>query len=148
MVTCPLLQSQMREILAFSWPGFPKTSQRLPKLSDGFPKTSEHCQKCPKMLWQWQRFFAILKFIMRLRTICVDLWVRCEKLSLMREINVFSPQAWDSHIIHECRQVHHGLRSQILTLRHETKTVSLSISQNYWRNWNLNVWKGLYTETA
>ena len=123
--TCPLFQRQMHKILAFSWPGFPKTSQRLPKLSDGFPKTSEHCQKCPKMSWQRQRFSL---FIMRLRTICVDLWVRCEKLSLMLEINAFSPQAWDSHIMRECEQVQHGLRSQILTLRHKTNTVSLNLA--------------------
>ena len=100
--------------------------------------TAEYVQRCPDN----DNDFSL--FIMRLRTICVDLWVRCEKLSLMREIKVFSPQAWDSHIIHECGQVQHGLQSQILTLRHETNTVSLSISQNYWRNWNLNVWKGLH----
>ena len=104
--------------------------------------TAKNVQRCPDN----DNDFS--PFIMRLRTICVDFWVRCEKLSLMREINVFSQQAWDSHIMHECGQVQHGLRSQILTLRHETNTVSLSISQNYWRNWNLNVWKGLYTETA
>ena len=34
-----------------------------------------------------------------LRTICPDLRVRCEKLSLMREIDVFSPQAQDSSIM-------------------------------------------------
>ena len=34
-----------------------------------------------------------------LRTICPDLRVRCEKLSLMREIYVFSPQAQDSSIV-------------------------------------------------
>ena len=34
-----------------------------------------------------------------LRTICPDLKVRCEKLSLMREIDVFSPQVQDSSIM-------------------------------------------------
>ena len=34
-----------------------------------------------------------------LRTICPDLRVRCEKLSLMREIDVFSPQTQDSSIM-------------------------------------------------
>ena len=34
-----------------------------------------------------------------LRTICPDLKVRCEKLSLMREIDVFSPRAQDSSIM-------------------------------------------------
>ena len=35
-----------------------------------------------------------------LRTICLDLWVRRHKLFLMREIDVFSPQAWlDSRIM-------------------------------------------------
>ena len=33
------------------------------------------------------------------RTICPDLRVRCEKLSLMREIDVFIPQAQDSSIM-------------------------------------------------
>ena len=31
------------------------------------------------------------------------LWVRSEKLSLMREIDVLSPQAWDSRIMRESR---------------------------------------------
>ena len=34
------------------------------------------------------------------RTFCPDLWVSWhDKLSLMLKINVFSPQAWDSHIM-------------------------------------------------
>ena len=83
--TCPLFQRQMHKILAFSWPGFPKTSQRLPKLSDGFPKTSEHCQNCPKMSWQRQRFFAIYHavknnlcgFVSQVWEIVLDAWDQC-----------------------------------------------------------------------
>ena len=51
--------------------------------------TAKNVQRCPHN----DNDFSL--FIMRLRTICVDLWVRCEKLSLIREINTFSPQAWD-----------------------------------------------------
>ena len=83
--------------------------------------TAENVQRCPDN----DNNFSL--FIMRLRTICVDLWVRCEKLSLMPEINVFSPQAWESHMMHECGQVQNGLRSQILTLRHKSNTVSLNL---------------------
>ena len=36
-----------------------------------------------------------------------DLWVRRGKLSLMREIDVFSPQAWNSRITHESWQVYY-----------------------------------------
>ena len=120
----------------------PSDFRSFPMVFRRLLNSAKNVQRCPDN----DNDFSL--FIMRLRTICVDLWVRCEKLSLMREIYAFSPEAWDSHIMHECGQVQHGLRSQVLTLRHETNTVSLSISQNYWRNWNLNVWKGLYTETA
>ena len=80
--TCPLFQSQMLEILAFSWPGFPKTSQRLPKFSNGFPKTSEHCRKYPKMSGQRQRFFDIYHafknnlcgFVSQVWEIVLDAW--------------------------------------------------------------------------
>ena len=34
-----------------------------------------------------------------------ELWVRREKLSMMREIDVFDPQAWDSPIMRESWQV-------------------------------------------
>ena len=126
-------------------------SENVPATSEAFWWFSEDFWTLPKMskdVLTTTTIFRYLSCVMRLRTICVDLWVRCEKLSLIREVNAFSPEAWDSHIMRECGQVQHGLRSQVLTLRHETNTVSLSISQNYWRNWNLNVWKGLYTETA
>ena len=43
------------------------------------------------------------------RTICPDLWVRCDKLSLIHEIDVFSPQAWDSCIISENWQVYNNI---------------------------------------
>ena len=37
--TCQLFLSQIREIFALSWTGFPKISQRRPKIPDDFPKT-------------------------------------------------------------------------------------------------------------
>ena len=40
------------------------------------------------------------------RTTRLDFWVKREKLSSMREINVFGPQAWDSRIMHESWQVY------------------------------------------
>ena len=99
-----------------SWPKFPETSQRLPNISDEFPKTFERCRKLnvrrlfPKT---FEHFWSYLKddtfsvlwydFVRTqkrteshhvLRTICLDLWVRRHnKLYLMREIDVFSPQA-------------------------------------------------------
>ena len=95
-----------------SWPSFPETSRRLPKIS----KTSERCRKLnvhnlfPKTFehfWSylkddtfsvlWYDFVRTQKKTQShhvLRTICPDLWVRRDKLSLMREIDVFSPQAW------------------------------------------------------
>ena len=39
-------------------------------------------------------------------TICPDLWVRREKLSLMREIDVFIRRPWDSRIMGESWQVY------------------------------------------
>ena len=108
--TCQLFLSQMREIFTLSWPGFPETSRRLPKISGEFPKTSERCRKCLQMTFEhfrsylkddtfsvlWYDFVRIQKRTQShhvLRTICQDLWVRSEKLSLMRDIDVFSPQA-------------------------------------------------------
>ena len=104
-----------------SWPRFPETSLRLPKISDEFSKTSERCRKLyvrrlfPKT---FEHFWSYLKddtfsvlwydFVRTqkrteshhvLRTICLDLWVRRHNLSLMREIDVFR-QAWlDSRIM-------------------------------------------------
>ena len=43
--TWQLFLSQMREIFTLSWPIFPETSRRLPKISDELPKTSELCRK-------------------------------------------------------------------------------------------------------
>ena len=118
------------------WPGFLETFRRLPKISD-FPKTSEVCRKCPQMFRRrlstskatekmtivacfdfvrtqshhlkpfWIKFSL---FIMSKRTVCPYLWVRREKLSLIREINVFSPQVWDSHILRESWQVYNILK--------------------------------------
>ena len=106
--TCQLFLSQMREIFTLSWPRFPETSRRLPKISDEFPKTFERCRKLnvrrlfPKTFehfWSylkedtfrvlWYDFVRTQKRTQShhvLRTICPDLWVRREKLSLMREI--------------------------------------------------------------
>ena len=43
-------------------------------------------------------------------TVCLDLWVTREKLSLMRETDVFSPQAWDSQLTRESWQVYNGIQ--------------------------------------
>ena len=110
-----LFLSQMRDIITLSWPRFSETSRRLPKVSEEFPKTSERCRKLnvrrlfPKTFEHFRGYlkddtFSVLwyDFVRRekrtqshhvLRTICPDLWVRREKLSLMRGIDVFSPQA-------------------------------------------------------
>ena len=111
--TCQLFLSQMREIFTLSWPRFPETSRRLPKISGEFLKTSERCRKClqifPKTFEHFRSYlkddtFSVLwyDFVRTqkrtqshhvLRTICPDLFFRREKLSLMLEIDVFSPQA-------------------------------------------------------
>ena len=110
-----LFLSQMREIFTLSWPRFPETSRPLPKISNEFPKTSKRCRKlnvCRLFPKTFEHFRSYLKddtfsvlwydFVRTqkrtqshhvLRTVCPDLWVRREKLSLMREIDVFSPQA-------------------------------------------------------
>ena len=46
--------------------------------------------------------------------VCPDLWVRWEELSLMSKIDVFSPQAWDSPIMHENWQVYIHRHEKIL----------------------------------
>ena len=105
----------------------PATSEALLMVFWRLLNITENVQRCPDNDYDFSLFIMCLRTIKKKkkkRTISVDLWVRCEKLSLMREINVFSPQAWD--IMHECRQVQHGLRSQIVTLCHKTNTVSLS----------------------
>ena len=94
---------------------FPETSRPIPKISNEFPKTSERCRKLnvcrlfPKTFEHfrsylkddtfsvlWYDFVRIQKRTQShhvLRTICQELGVRSEKLSLMRDIDVFSPQA-------------------------------------------------------
>ena len=110
----PTFVSQMREIFTFSWPGFPETTRLIPNISDEFPKTSEryrnlNVRRCSGRPWStseatqkttilgcfdFVRTKKEHKVIMFLRIICPDLRVRREKLSSMREIDVFSPQAW------------------------------------------------------
>ena len=97
--TCQHFLSQMREIFTLSWPRFPETSRRLPKISDEFPKTSERCWKLnvrrpfPKTFEHFRSFwkddtFSVLwyDFVRTenrtqshvLRTTCPDLWLRRE----------------------------------------------------------------------
>ena len=113
--TCQLFPSQIREIFTLSWPRFPKTSRRLPedfrritedfrtlpkiKCPQMFPKSFEHFRIYLKddtfsvLLWyDFVRAQKRTQIHHVLRTICPDLWVRREKLSLIREIDVFSPQ--------------------------------------------------------
>ena len=81
---------------------FPKTSERCRKLNVRylFPKTFEHFWSYLKddtFSVLWYDFVRTQKKTQShhvLRTICPDLWVRRDKLSLMREIDVFSPQVW------------------------------------------------------
>ena len=108
--TWQLFLSQMHEIFTLSWPTFPETPRRLLKIFDNFedfrtlPKI-----KCPQMFSKtFEHFRSYLKddtfsvlwydFVRTqkrtqshhvLRTVCPDLCVRREKLSLMREIDVF-----------------------------------------------------------
>ena len=73
----------------------------LPKIKcpQMFPKTFEHCRSYLKddtFSELWYDFVRIQKRTQShhvLRTICQDLWVRREKLSLMRNVDVFSLQA-------------------------------------------------------
>ena len=112
-----LFLSQMRDIITLSWPRFSETSRRLPKVSEEFPKTSERCRKLnvrrlfPKTFEHFRSYlkddtFSVLWYdfvrtqkrtqshhVLRTISSCPDLWVRRWKLSLMREIDVFSPQA-------------------------------------------------------
>ena len=97
--TCQLFLSQMCEIFTLFWPRFPETSRRLPKISDEFPKTSERCRKlnvrrCSRrLLSDFVRTQKRTQSHNVLRIICSDLWVRREQLSLIRDIDVFIPQA-------------------------------------------------------
>ena len=99
--SCELFASQMHEIFTLSWPRFPETSRRLPKIFDEipncrklnvrrlFPKTFEHFRSYLKddtFSVLWYDFVRTQKRTQShhvLRTICLDLWVRREKLSLM-----------------------------------------------------------------
>ena len=110
--TCQLFLSQISEISPChdrdfrKRPGdfrrFPKTSERCRKLNVRylFPKTFEHFWSYLKddtFSVLWYDFVRTQKKTQShhvLRTICPDLWVRRDKLSLMREIDVFSPQVW------------------------------------------------------
>ena len=89
------------------------------------------------------------------RTICLDLWIRHEKklLSLMNEINVFSPQAWDSRIMNKSWQVqvsHHvthlmrGLRTErrVLKAKIFTKSTVEPCSCYLICNMNLTIFMG------
>ena len=97
--TCQHFLSQMREIFTLSWPRFPETSPRLPKISDEFLKTSERCWKLnvhrlfPKTFEHLRSYlkddtFNVLwyDFVRTenrtqshvLRTTCPDLWLRRE----------------------------------------------------------------------
>ena len=75
---------------------------RLPKVAENVRRSSHGLfndnilVSCDK-----KRLFGLFSGI----TICPDLWVRHEKLSLMHEIDVLSLQAWDSHIMRESWQV-------------------------------------------
>ena len=67
------------------------------KCPQTFAKTFEHFRsylKDDNFSVLWYDFVRIQKKDTKvLRTICSDLWVTNEKLSLMRDIDVFSPQA-------------------------------------------------------
>ena len=73
----------------------------LPKIKcpQMFPKTFEHFRsylKDDNFSVLWYDFVRIQKRTQShhvLRTICQDLWVRRDKLTLMRDIDAFSPQA-------------------------------------------------------
>ena len=70
----------------------------LPKIKcpQMFPKTFEHFRsylKDDNSSVLWYDFKNTKKDTKVLRTVCSDLWVRREKLSLMRDIDLFSPRA-------------------------------------------------------
>lgn len=52
------------------------------------------------------KWIKLLSLIMYVRTICLDLWARLEKLSLKYKIDVFSPQSWESHTMRESWQAY------------------------------------------
>ena len=102
--TCQLFLSQMREIFTLT-----KISGNVLATSEDFQRISEDFRTFPKILKCLQMFpktfehfrsylkddtFSVLWYdFVRTQRICLDFWVRREKLSLMREIDVFSPQA-------------------------------------------------------
>ena len=87
----------------------------LPKIKclQMFQKTFEHFRSYLKddtFSALWHDFVRTQKRTQShhvLRIICSDLWVRREKLSLIRDIDVFSPQAKDSRIT--CIQYSDGI---------------------------------------
>ena len=112
--TYQLFLSQMREIHLV----MTEISGNVPATSEDFRRITEYFRtlpktKCPLMFQKtfehfpsylkddtfsalWHDFVRVQKRTQShhvLRLICSDLWVRREKLSLIREIDVFSPQA-------------------------------------------------------
>ena len=66
-----------------------RTFPKILKCLQMFPKTFEHFRSYLK-----DDTFSVLWYdFVRTQRICLDFWVRRKKLSLMREIDVFSPQA-------------------------------------------------------
>ena len=60
--TCQLFLSQIREIFALSWTGFPKISQRRPKIPDDFPNVAENVRRCSGELWPLPKPFKRRQF--------------------------------------------------------------------------------------
>ena len=103
---------------------FSEHFQTFPKMSEDVETTFEHFRSYLedenfRLFWfRWDAkssFDAFLEHFLGnwifvksciKETICPDLWVRREKLSLMREIDVFIQRPWDSRIMGESWQVY------------------------------------------
>ena len=115
----------------FQW--FSEDFQTLLKMFEDVPTTSKHFQSSLKTTMFvcfdfirtqshhsspfWNIFVEIeMNFCYWSceKNVCPDLWVRWEELSLMSKIDVFSPQVWDSPIMHENWQVYIHRHEKIL----------------------------------
>ena len=83
-----------------------------------------------------------LSLITYLRTICLDLWARLEKLSLKYKIDVVSPQSWESRTMRESWQAYPPTGSvhlEVSTIPHEyviwrVETLTVLVTGNFCKN--------------
>ena len=118
-----------------------ETGEKDTNLQAWFVGMQSHHSK-PGILIVENYWIKLLSLITYLRTICLDLWARLEKLSLKYEIDVFSPQAWDSRTMRESWQAYPPTESvhlKVSTIPHEyviwrVETLTVLVTGNFCKN--------------